>query len=262
MSLKNTIDQIIATSNQQPTTELKRPIADTEAFRSIVHSRRSVRSFLPDAVPERVLQDIIDLSLLAPSSSNLQPWEFHWVKDSDKKSQLIEACFSQPAAKTAAELIVIVARVDTWKRNLGEMLRIFDKQDPRPPKGVYSYYNSLVPKALAVGPLQIFSILKWFLFRTGRYFRPTPQEPVWRSDLRVWSHKSTALAAQTLMLSARAHNLDSCPMEGFDSWRVKRLLGLPRGAEISMVIGIGKASSNGIYGERLRFRRDWHVINH
>ena len=36
---------------------------------------------------------------------------------SRKKEQMVEACFSQNAAKTAKELVVAVARIDTWKRN-------------------------------------------------------------------------------------------------------------------------------------------------
>jgi nitroreductase len=65
-------------------------------------------------------------------------------------------------------------------------------------------------------------------------------------------HKSAALAAQTFMLSMTAEGYDTCPMEGFDSKRIKRFLGLPRGAEINMVVSCGPGRPEGIYGARLR----------
>ena len=42
------------------------------------------------------------------------------------------------------------------------------------------------------------------------------------------------------MLSLRAYGYDSCPMEGMDSSKIKKLLGLRSPAEISMVISAGK----------------------
>jgi hypothetical protein len=42
-------------------------------------------------------------------------------------------------------------------------------------------------------------------------------------------------------------------MEGMDSSRVRKLLELPRTAEVCMVISAGKRAKNGIYGERIRF---------
>jgi nitroreductase len=65
-------------------------------------------------------------------------------------------------------------------------------------------------------------------------------------------HKSCALAAQTFMLSIAAEGFHTCPMEGFDELRVKRALGLPRGAEINMIIAIGKGTEAGIWGPRVR----------
>jgi nitroreductase len=72
------------------------------------------------------------------------------------------------------------------------------------------------------------------------------------ADQRVMVHKSCALAAQTFMLSLTAEGYDSCPMEGFDAARVKKLLQQPRGAEINMIVGIGKGTSEGIYNPRIR----------
>ncbi|EXE13697.1 nitroreductase family protein [Acinetobacter sp. 983759] len=101
---------------------------DVEQFKKVVESRRSVRKFTDKPIPEDVLDACLDLALLAPNSSNLQPWTFYVVQDPDKKQQLIKACMSQLAAKTASELIVCVARTDRIdemaKRNVNEFRRI------------------------------------------------------------------------------------------------------------------------------------------
>lgn len=54
------------------------------------------------------------------------------------------------------------------------------------------------------------------------------------------------------MISMAAINYDTCPMEGFDSLRVKQIIGLPHSSEINMIIGCGIRDENGIYGERFR----------
>ena len=73
-----------------------------------------------------------------------------------------------------------------------------------------------------------------------------------KSDVRVIAHKSAALAAQNFMISMAGISYDTCPMEGFDSLRIKKILGLPKGAEISMIIGCGIRKPEGIYGDRFR----------
>ena len=76
------------------------------------------------------------------------------------------------------------------------------------------------------------------------------------ADQRVTVHKSCALAAQTFMLSIAAEGFHSCPMEGFDKWRVRKSLDLPIGAEINMIIAVGKGTEEGIWGPRFRVPYD------
>lgn len=79
---------------------------DVENFRKVVESRRSVRKFTDKQIPKAILDDCLDMALLAPNSSNLQPWTFYVVRSPEKKAKLVKACMSQLAAKTAADLIV------------------------------------------------------------------------------------------------------------------------------------------------------------
>ena len=71
-------------------------------FFEAVNKRRSVRRFTDTPVPESIMRKCLKTSVLAANSSNLQPWEFYWIRDKEKKKKIIEACFSQNAANLAA----------------------------------------------------------------------------------------------------------------------------------------------------------------
>lgn len=233
---------------------------NSEEFEKVVRSRRSTRAFTDEQVPETVMQRCLELTLLAPNSSNLQPWEFYWVRDAETKAELARFCLSQPAATTAQELIVCVARLDTWKRNAKMILGTFSNATTPPPGAVVEYYNKVVPLAYGQGPCYLFGPLKKLLMRLLALRRPMPRGPAGKADMRVWAHKSTALACENLMLSLRAFGYDSCPMEGMDERRIQKLLRLPRAAEVCMVISAGKRAENGIYGPQMRLDKSLFVF--
>ena len=70
--------------------------------------------------------------------------------------------------------------------------------------------------------------------------------------MRIVAHKSAGLAAQNFMMSMAAIGYDTCPMEGSDTLRVKRIIDIPWQAEVNMIIGCGKRDDKGIYGPRFR----------
>ena len=232
------------------------PEIDAVEFEKVVKSRRSVRVYTEDKIPEKVMRQCLDLTLLAPNSSNLQPWEFYWVRSPDKKIKLIENCMGQITAKTAAELVVCVARTDKWRERQKEMLNFLGNTEGKVPKSALAYYKKIVPIAYSQGILSSVGYLKRALFFISGLTKVTPREPTSYSDMRVWAHKSTALACENLMLSLRAYGYDSCPMEGIDSTRIKKLLQLPRGAEVCMVISAGRRDSKGIFGTRIRMPKE------
>ena len=50
-----------------------------------IQERRSVRAFKPDPVPRQKVEEILRLTIRAPSAINLQPWEFHVVMGEEKE---------------------------------------------------------------------------------------------------------------------------------------------------------------------------------
>lgn len=227
-----------------------------EEFIKVIKNRRSVRVFTEEKVDHQHLKECLELSLLAPNSSNLQPWEFYWIKTENKKQKIKEYCLNQSAARTAQELIVCVARADNWKKNNKLLQDLYNKREEETPEIVKKYYKKIVPIIYSQGPMGFFGFFKYLAIKLIGIIRPIPREPVSMSDMRVWAHKTTALACQNLMLSLRAFGYDSCPMEGMDSYKIKKLLALPRKAEISMVISVGKRAVNGVYDKQIRMDSD------
>ena len=238
---------------------------DLSGFESLVRNRRSVRIFDGSPVPEAVVEKCIELALLAPNSSNLQPWEFHWVRNNSKRTALIEACLSQSAAKTSAELIVCVSRTETWKRareNMLEQLSAHENKGVKIPGAAWHYYRKLVPIMYQQGWFSLLGYLKRIVFFGIGLRKPTMREPTSIGDMRNWAIKSTALACENLMLAATAQGYDSCPMEGMDSTRVCKLLNLPRDSNVVMVIALGKRAANGVTLPQIRGDQAHYVFRH
>jgi coenzyme F420-0:L-glutamate ligase/coenzyme F420-1:gamma-L-glutamate ligase len=66
-----------------------------EALQTFLRTRRSIRRFKPDPVPDSVIESILNTATFAPSAHNLQPWRFVVIKDSVVKTRLGEAVTSK-----------------------------------------------------------------------------------------------------------------------------------------------------------------------
>ena len=223
-----------------------------------IEYRRSIRVFKKENIDTGKVKECIRLAALAPTSSNMQLWEFYHICSPETLTQITEASFYQNAAKTANQMVVVVARKDLWKKRIVSNIRFLKDSYGNKPVSEYSkreffalnYYQKTVP-SLYFDFIGIFGYLKYLYFHILGFFKPTYRESR-RSDMRVVAQKSAALAAQNFMISMSAIDYDTCPMEGFDSKRIKKILNLNSSAEINMIIACGIREENGIYGERFR----------
>jgi nitroreductase len=124
-----------------------------------------------------------------------------------------------------------------------------DKQEKRI-KNWNTYYGYIMP-ILYSRFFGIWGMVRKLVVYLIGLFRPIIYQ-VSENDMRVVVHKTCALAAQTFMLAMADAQYDTCPMEGFDSGMVKRILKLPFGAEINMVVSCGIRHENGVWGEQMR----------
>tara|TARA_B100001989_G_C24469683_1_gene428542 strand:- start:122 stop:847 length:726 start_codon:yes stop_codon:yes gene_type:complete len=222
-----------------------------------IQFRRSVRIFDPKKeIDPKIVKDCIANGVLAPNSSNLQLWEFYHITSSEMMNKIVIACFKQPAAKTAKQFVIPVVRKDLWKKRIASNVAFIESEhkkskikDSKKIKGAVSYYQKILPKIYGAG------VLKGWMNNINvqiKGLKKVVYRQVKKSDMRVVAHKSTALAAQNFLISMAGKGYDTCTMEGFDSLKVKKILGLPSEAEISMVIGCGIRTKKGVYGPRFR----------
>ncbi|MHA2393744.1 MAG: nitroreductase family protein [Promethearchaeota archaeon] len=80
-----------------------------------IKTRRSVRKYKKDPIPDADLKTILEAAQLAPSAGNKQPWNFIIVRDTETKKKLAEK-----------------ARKQLWIGNAGVVVAALamDKKDP------------------------------------------------------------------------------------------------------------------------------------
>ena len=74
-----------------------------------IKTRRSVRKYKPEPIPETDLKTILEAAQLAPSAGNKQPWKFVIVRDSETKKKLAEKARQQLWIGEAGVVIVALA---------------------------------------------------------------------------------------------------------------------------------------------------------
>jgi len=97
-------------------------------FYDVVKTRRSIRSYRADTVPQASLERVLEAARVAPSGSNRQPWRFYVVKDEGRRRRVAEACRGQMWVAEAPIVIVAVGWNIPFNRGgyMGEMGFIMD----------------------------------------------------------------------------------------------------------------------------------------
>ena len=173
-----------------------------------IKARRAIKHYDPahklTAAEER---ELLDLALLGPTAFNLQNWRFVVVHDPELRQQIRAAAWDQAQVTDASLLIVLCGDLNAWKK------------DP-------ARYWVDAPK-----PVQDFLVPAITQYYQGR-------EQAARDEVM----RSCGIAAQTLMLAAKAMGYDSCPMDGFDFDAVAKLINLPEGVIPALFVVIGKGT--------------------
>ena len=173
-----------------------------------IETRRSVKHYESSAaVKEEDFQRIIEATMLSPTSFNIQHWRFVRVTDPAIRQQIRAAAWDQAQVTDASELIILCADTQAWNTH---------------PERYWSAVDTET-RATILGMMQ------------GFYTGKTQLQ-------RDEAIRSCGLAAQTLMLSAKALGYDTCPMIGFDEAEVARIINLPEQHVIGMMLTLGVAA--------------------
>jgi F420 biosynthesis protein FbiB-like protein len=181
-------------------------------FIAFLSSRRSIRRYLPDPIPQEMVQELLTAASWAPSAHNRQPWRFAVIQTDAVKQQL--------AATMGQKL-----RQDLQKDNM--------------PAAFIQEETSRSYGRITSAPLLIIACTSMADMDT--YPDPTRQHNEW-----IMATQSTALAVQNLLLAAHAFGLGACWMCAplFCPQTVQHTLNLPPDWEPQALITIGYPAEN------------------
>jgi len=73
----------------------------SENFEEIVQRRRSNRRFDPNfIVADEIIEKSLQRAILSPNSSNMQLWEFYWIKSEEAKNDSMRFASDNPLPRT------------------------------------------------------------------------------------------------------------------------------------------------------------------
>ncbi|WP_165071555.1 nitroreductase family protein [Paludisphaera rhizosphaerae] len=159
-----------------------------------------------------LLEKILRLATLAPSSTNLQPWRFLVVRDPANRRRLQSCARNQPKVGQASVVVIVLGYHHPDRTHLEPML-------------------ALQVESGACTPERAAEIRG----RAASGFRDL-------TDRALWATRSTMLAAATMMLAAESLGVASAPMEGFDEEAVKREFGVPEDHSVCCLVALGYAA--------------------
>ncbi len=77
-----------------------------------IKTRRSVRAYLPEDIPDKVIASVLESAIWAPTAGNAQPWYFYVLRDEYMKKKLAEAALSQTFIAQAPVVIIVCADLE------------------------------------------------------------------------------------------------------------------------------------------------------
>ena len=173
---------------------------------SAIEARRAVKHYDPEhRVSEEEFNKLLSAAMLAPTAFNIQNVRFVVVRDPELRKKIRAAAWDQAQVTDASLLIILCADLKSWEKEPERYWRDAPQQ----------VQDFLIPAI-------------------DQYYRG--REQVQRDE----AMRSCGIAAQTLMLAAKAMGYDSCPMDGFDFDEVGKLINLPEDHVVAMFVAVGK----------------------
>ena len=97
-------------------------------FSELILNSRSVRKYLPKSVERELIDKCLNVSRLAPSACNSQPWYFIVIDNEQVKDRLCSAAFSgiyssNKFVKNAPVIIVVITEQQSYQVKVGGFFR-------------------------------------------------------------------------------------------------------------------------------------------
>ena len=166
----------------------------------LLNHRRAVRHYSDQPIDADTVRACLEQARLAPSSSNMQLYQFIHVTDAATLLALATACLGQQSATTAQQMVVFVTRQDLSRERARAVMALEADNIRRtsPPENQEkrlansrAYYGKFLPFMYA-RCFGLLGVLRKLLFGAVSLFRPLYTDCS-EADMRVVVHKSCGL---------------------------------------------------------------------
>jgi len=180
-----------------------------------IRSRRSIKSFKSDPIPEPVLKELVDLMREAPSSWNFQPTRVVMIRSKEQKEALAAAAWGRNRSWKPPVSFVFAVSIRGWEKHMDSILKT----------GVDT--GAWASK-----------FADWI-----RASAPGYQDSLGEKQ-REYAMKDAMIMATTLALAAESKGYSTCYMNGWDEKKVLEIIGLKQDKNygIALVLPVGVPS--------------------
>ena len=200
------------------------PIVSND-FSDIVYNRRSIRKFDTSVkIPREEMLEILDKTVTAPSSVNMQPWRFVVVDSEEGKDKLKPfVSYNSVQNETSSAMVLILADLKSQER-AEEIYGKAVTQGKMPEEVKEKQLSSIVPM-YENAPFEVMNEIV---------------------------HIDSSLAAMQLMLVARSYGYDTNAIGGYKKDGLAKAFGLDEDRHVPiLIIALGKADEEGFESVRL-----------
>jgi nitroreductase len=203
-------------------------------FTGVVSSRRSVHQYVGSDLDDDTVESISETVRYAPSSYNLQPWEFLVLRGDENLERLREVANGRDHVTDAAATVVVFGNTGP-SAHAEAVLDDWLRKDYLPDEDVRDAVLENV-EARAEWP---------------------------ETERRLWTTRSSTLAAMALLNAAWNEGVASCPMGGFDADALVEAFDVDDGYEPAMLVTLGSPEDDAADVEPPRkYRRPVDEIVH
>lgn len=194
--------------------------------------RYATKKFDPSKKLSSEQLDLLLESLrLSPSSYGVQPWKFYLITNPELRSQVRAAAWDQSQVTDASHLILVASRTEVTEKDVDEYITNVSETRGVTPESLEGF------KKMISGTVSGMS----------------------KDDSAGWAARQAYLAVGFLLSAAAENQIDSCPMEGFDSPKVSELVGaLSEGYQVRVMcpVGFRAEDDNYIAMKKVRYPKE------
>lgn len=181
----------------------------------VMKERKSVRVYDPNfKIEKEELEEMLTLATSAPSSSNLQAWNFIVIQDQEVKKELRAIANNQAQVEQSSAVIAVLGNIDAYKN-----------------------VEKIYTQNVEAGHMDE-SIKERTVANTYAMYPNAPVEA--RMNIAAFD---AGLVSMQLMLVAKERGYDTIPMGGFDKAKFAERFELPEHLFPIVLIAVGKAAA-------------------